>query len=113
MGQKQKDDSKVAQKGQKGQQEIDPRFAKVKYDAAFQKMDKSVNKVKVDKRFQEMFDKKKFGAGSTKVDKYGRKITSSEGKKEEANDYYFKEDASDASESLSEENHNKPKQKKT
>jgi len=44
-------------------------------------MDKSVNKVKVDKRFQGMFDSKKFGAGSAKVDKYGRKVDSGEGKK--------------------------------
>jgi hypothetical protein len=55
-----------------GDQEIDSRFARVKYDAAFQKMDKTVNKTKVDDRFKDMFDKKRFGAGSTKVDKYGR-----------------------------------------
>ena len=42
-----------------------------------------------------MFDTKKFGAGATKVDKYGRKIEESKGSKDTESDFFFKEDASD------------------
>jgi len=35
MGSKQKEGKKTGEKSNKVQQEIDPRFAKVKYDAAF------------------------------------------------------------------------------
>lgn len=74
-------------------EEIDPRFARVKYEATFQKMDKSVNKTKVDGRFKGMFDKKRFGAGQSKVDKYGRKIADfNDDTKEGGDDHFFKED---------------------
>lgn len=74
--------------------EVDPRFVRVTYDAAFQKMDKSVSKTKVDERFKGMFDSKRFGAGKTKVDKYGRNKKDLKETKpaDEAEEYFFKED---------------------
>lgn len=77
-------------------------------------MDKSVHKVKVDKRFQDMFDSKKFGSGSTKVDKYGRNIAPSGSKKDATNEYFFKEDASeeDSNDSEASGDQAKPEAKK-
>jgi hypothetical protein len=60
-------------------------------------MDKNVSKTKVDSRFKGMFDKKRFGAGKTNVDKYGKKLAeSSDSSDQEQEDHYFKEDESDS-----------------
>jgi hypothetical protein len=57
-------------------------------------MDKAVTKTKVDERFKDMFDAKRFGSGSTKVDKYGRKNQEVK-MDEETTEHFFKEGESE------------------